>query len=190
MAQSSKPWLKGVVDYGPLAAFLLGYWQGGLFVATGVLMAAATIVVIIAYALERRVPVMPLVTAGIVLVFGGLTLALDDERFIKMKPTIIQGVFAVVMLGSLILDRPVLKPIFGSAWRLEERGWRILTARFAIFFLVTGALNELVWRTQSTDVWVNFKVFGLIGLTFMFMMTQIPLVQRYHIPDDEDRPGQ
>ena len=184
MTQPSRPWLKGTVDYGPLAAFLLAYWKGDLFIATGVLMAAATIVVILAYAIERRVPIMPVVTAAIVLVFGGLTLALDDERFIKMKPTIIQWIFAAVMFGGLLLGKPVLKPIFGTAWQLEDRGWRILTFRFAVFFLVTGGLNELVWRTQSTDVWVNFKVFGLIGLTFMFMMTQIPLIQRYHLPED------
>lgn len=185
MTQASRPWLKGLVDYGPLAAFLLAYWKGDLFLATAVLMVAAAVVVALAYAVERRIPLMPVITAGIVLVFGGLTLALDDERFIKMKPTIVQWLFAAVMVGGLFFNRPVLKPLFGSAWRLTDQGWRILTARFAIFFFVTGALNEVVWRTQSTDVWVSFKVFGLIGLTVMFVMTQIPLVQRHHIPDED-----
>ncbi len=185
MEPSSRPWLKPLVDYAPLAVFLLTYWQMGLYAATAGLMIAVALGVVLSYALERSVPVMPLVTAGLVLVFGGLTLALDDERFIKMKPTIVQALFAAVMFGGLILDKPVLKPLFGRAWNLQDEGWRKLTFRFGIFFAVSGVLNEIVWRTQTTDVWVNFKVFGLMGLTFMFIMTQVPMIQRYHIPEDD-----
>ena len=187
---SSRPWLKPLVDFGPLAVFLLLYWQYDLFVATGGLMVAVTLGLALSYGLERTVPIMPLVTAGLVLVFGGLTLLLDDERFIKMKPTIVQGLFAFVMFGGLIFDRPVLKLLFGQAWQLEDEGWRKLTFRFGVFFAVSGVLNEIVWRTQSTDVWVNFKVFGLMGLTFMFIMTQIPMIQKYQTVPDDDEDGQ
>ena len=180
-----KPWLKPIVDFGPIAVFFLAYWKAGLFAATGALMVAAVVVLALSWGMERRVPIVPLVTAAIVLVFGGLTLALDDERFIKMKPTIVQMLFAAILFGGLILDRPLLKPLFGSAWQLEDRGWRLLTIRFGIFFVVMAGLNELVWRTQTTDVWVSFKVFGIMGLTFMFMTTQIPLIQRYLIKDEK-----
>ena len=185
MTKSSRPWLKPLVDYGPLAVFLLAYWQADLYAATAGLMIAVSLGVALSYALERSVPMMPLVTAGLVLVFGGLTLALDDERFIKMKPTFVQALFAVVMFGGLMLNRPVLKPLFGRAWQLQDEGWRKLTFRFGVFFVFSGALNEVVWRTQSTDVWVNFKVFGLMGLTFAFIMCQVPLIHRYHIPDED-----
>ena len=185
MTKPSRPWLKPVVDYVPLAIFLLTYWQMGLYAATAALMVAVTIGISLSYALERTVPIMPLVTGGLVMVFGGLTLALDDERFIKMKPTIVQALFAIIMFGGLILNKPVLKPLFGKAWQLRDEGWRILTLRFGIFFIVAGALNEVVWRTQTTDVWVSFKVFGLMGLTFMFIMSQVPMIQRYHIPEGD-----
>jgi intracellular septation protein len=190
MTKPSRPWLKPTVDYVPLAIFLLTYWQMGLSAATAALMITVTIGIILSYALERTVPIMPLVTGGLVMVFGGLTLALDDERFIKMKPTIVQALFAMIMFGGLILDKPVLKLLFGKAWQLRDEGWRKLTLRFCIFFIVAAAINEVVWRTQTTDVWVSFKVFGLMGLTFMFMMSQVPMIQRYHIPEeDSDAPA-
>ena len=186
MNQTPRPWLKPLVDFGPLAVFLLLYWQYNLFAATGGLMVAVILGLALSYGLERTVPIMPLITAGLVLVFGGLTLWLDDERFIKMKPTIVQGLFALVMFGGLLFNRPVLKPLFGHSWQLKDDGWRKLTLRFGVFFVVSGILNEFVWRTQSTDVWVNFKVFGLMGLTFIFIMTQVPMIKRYQIVPDEN----
>ena len=185
MTKTSRPWLKPIVDYVPLAIFLLTYWQMGLYAATAALMVAVTIGITLSYALERTVPIMPLVTGGLVMVFGGLTLMLYDERFIKMKPTIVQALFAIIMFGGLILDKPVLKPLFGKTWQLRNEGWRKLTLRFGIFFIFAGTLNEVVWRTQTTDIWVNFKVFGLMGLTFMFMMSQVPMIQRYRILEED-----
>ena len=190
MNHTSRPWLKPLVDFGPLAVLLLLYWQYNLFTATGGLMVAGTLGLALSYGLERTVPIMPLVTAGLVLVFGGLTLWLDDERFIKMKPTIVQGLFAIVMFGGLLFNRPVLKPLFGHAWQLNDDGWRKLTFRFGVFFLISGILNEIVWRTQSTDIWVNFKVFGLMGLTLVFIITQVPMIQRYQIVPKENESGE
>ena len=190
MNHTSRPWLKPLVDFGPLAVFLLLYWQYNLFTATGGLMVAVTLGLALSYGLERTVPIMPLVTAGLVLVFGGLTLWLDDERFIKMKPTIVQGLFALVMFGGLLFNRPVLKPLCGHAWHLNDDGWRKLTFRFGVFFLVSGILNEIVWRTQSTDIWVNFKVFGLMGLTLVFIITQVPMIQRYQIVPKKNESGE
>ena len=184
MEPQRRPWLKPIVDYGPLAAFFIAYWLYDLLAATAALMAVTPVVLLLDYVLERRVAIVPLVTAGIVLVFGGLTLWLHDETFIKMKPTIVELVFAAILFGGLLFDRPLLKPLFGAAWQLEERGWRILTRRFALFFIAMAGLNELVWRTQSTDVWVNFKVFGLIALTFLFTMAQLPLIKRYQVQED------
>jgi intracellular septation protein len=125
------------------------------------------------------VPLVPLITAAIVAVFGGLTLWLQDETFIKMKPTIVQALFAVVLLGGLALGRPLLKPLLGAVMPpMSERAWRQFTLRYALFFLAMAGLNELVWRTQSTDFWVTFKVFGLPGMTILFILAQIPFVGR------------
>ncbi len=131
--------------------------------------------------LARRVPTMALITAGVVGVFGGLTLVLQDETFIKMKPTIVQLLFAAVLLGGIVLRRQPLRLLLGSAWAMSEAGWRILSIRFGIFFLCMAVLNEIIWRTQSTDFWVAFKVFGMVPLTMLFAVTQMPLIKRYRL---------
>jgi len=194
MSISAPRWLKPVVDYTPLVAFFVAYLVKGLFVATGALMAATVIVVILSLAIERRVPIMPLVTAGIVMVFGGLTLWFNDERFIKMKPTIVQALFSVALFGGLVFRKPLLKSVLGSAWQLTDRGWFLLTFRFAVFFAAMAVLNEVVWRSVSTDLWVDFKIFGILLLTFVFTAFQVPLITRYQIPDTtkpaEDTPPQ
>lgn len=198
MSQSTKPratksratesheapaWLKPAIDYGPLAAFFLTYVLSGLLAATAALMAATAVALVLSLAMTRRVPFMPLITAAVVGIFGGLTLWLNDDTFIKMKPTIVQALFAAVLLGGLPFGWLPLKLMLGSAWQMDEAGWRRLTLRFAGFFLAMAVLNEVVWRTQSTDVWVTFKVFGLVVLTFLFALTQIPLMNRHRLPD-------
>lgn len=188
MTQAPPKWLKPAVDFGPLAAFFLVYWQYGLMAATGALMAATAVVLLVAFLVERRVAVMPLITALIVGIFGGLTLLLADETFIKIKPTIIQALFAVILLGGLAVGRPLLKPLMGTAWQMEDEGWRRLTLRFALFFAAMAGLNEVVWRTQSTDIWVTFKVFGIMGLTLLFAIAQAPLMKRYHQPEASSEP--
>ena len=133
-------------------------------------------------------PMMPLITAVVVGIFGGLTLWLNDETFIKMKPTIIQVILGSVLIGGLLANRLFLRSLMGSAWQMTDKGWRILTLRFSFFFYFSAILNEVIWRTQSTDFWVNFKVFGLMGLTIAFIATQFPLFKRYSLKSSGD-PG-
>ncbi len=190
MLRTPPRWLKPTVDYGPLAVFLLAYIKVGLLTATGALIAATAVAVALALWAERRVPWVPLTTAVVVGIFGGLTLWSGDEIFIKMKPTIVQALFAAVLLGGLAFGRPLLKPLLGTAWPMSEAGWRRLSLRFALFFVVMAALNEAVWRTQSTDVWVTFKVFGLLGLTLLFSIAQAPLMMRHRLAEEAEESGE
>jgi intracellular septation protein len=173
-------WLRPAVDYGPLAAFFLTYLLYGLMAATAVVVGASLVALVAAWAIERRVPLIPLITAAVVAVFGGLTLWLQDETFIKMKPTIVQALFAAILLGGLVLRRPLLKPLFGAMMPpMSDRAWSQFTLRYALFFVAMALLNELVWRTQSTDFWVSFKVFGLPVLTILFIVSQMPFISRH-----------
>jgi len=147
------------------------------------LMIATVIAVLFSYILEKKIPIMPTVGAGIVLIFGGLTIYFDNEVFIKMKPTIINLIFAIILYGGMLVKKPLLKILLGAALRLEEEGWRILTYRWIGFFIALAVLNEIVWRTQTTDIWVNFKVFGILPITFIFTMTQFPLIKKHQIDD-------
>jgi len=158
----------------------------GIFVATAVFMVAVVLALAVSYALTRHLPAMPLITAAIVLVFGSLTLLLHDEHFIKVKPTIIYVLFGVVLLSGLALGKPLLGMVFDSVFHLTEEGWRKLTLRWALFFFVLAILNEIVWRSQSTDVWVNFKVFGVVPLTFLFAALQYPLLAKYAAPEKQE----
>jgi intracellular septation protein len=199
------PFLKPVLDLGPLVLFFLANSRPalflplvspilpadvaagervGIFVATAVFMVAVVAALAISYLLMRRLPVMPLVTAVIVLVFGSLTLLLHDELFIKLKPTIIYVLFGGVLMGGLAFGTPLLGLVFDSVFHLTEEGWRKLTLRWALFFLALAVLNEIVWRTQSTDVWVSFKVFGVVPLTFVFAALQYPLLTKYAAPEE------
>ena len=173
------PGLKLVLDLGPLVAFFAANSRWGIFAATAVFMAAALTALAVAYALTRRIAVMPLVTAFVVVVFGGATLVLHDETFIKLKPTIIYVLFGTVLLGGLAFKKPLLGMVFDSVFDLTEEGWRKLTLRWALFFFFLAALNEIVWRTQTTDFWVSFKLFGVVPLTLVFGALQYPLLVKY-----------
>ena len=177
------PGLKLVLDLGPLVLFFGVNSRFGIFVATAAFMAAIVIALAIGYALTRHLPVMPLVTAIIVLVFGSLTLVLHDELFIKLKPTIIYVLFGGVLVGGLAFGKPLLGMVFDSVFHLTDEGWRKLTWRWAAFFFVLAVLNEIVWRTQTTDVWVSFKVLGVVPLTFIFGALQYPLLMKYAAPE-------
>jgi intracellular septation protein len=177
------PTLKLALDIGPLVLFVAAYARFGIFAATGTLMVAVVAALAVSYWLIRRWPIMPVVTVIVVMIFGGLTLALHDETFIKLKPTIIYSLFGAVLAGGYVFDRPFLAIVFDSMFHISEEGWRKLTLRWAAFFFVLAALNEAIWRTQSTDFWVNFKLFGFTALTFAFAALQYPLLMRHAVPE-------
>ena len=174
------PMFKLATELGPLIVFFVANAKFNLFVATGAFMVAIVAAMIASYVVVRHVPIMAIVTAVIVLVFGTLTLVLHDETFIKVKPTIIYGLFAAILGGGLLFGRSFIAILFNQMFNLTPKGWRILTMRWALFFLGMAALNEIVWRTQSTDFWVAFKAFGAIPITMIFAMTQMPVIKRYH----------
>jgi len=176
------PMLKLVLDIGPLVLFFAANSKFGIYAATGSFMVAVLIALGISYAMTRHIAIMPVVTAIIVLVFGGLTLVLHDELFIKLKPTIIYVLFGGTLLAGLALDKPFLSIMFDQMFHLTPQGWRKLTWRWALFFLCLAVVNEIVWRTQTTDFWVSFKLFGVVPLTFLFGALQYPLLVKYH-PD-------
>ena len=178
-----KSFYKLLIDIGPLAVFFIFYTRSGLQASILPFMIATVIAVLFSYILEKKIPIMPTVGAGIVLLFGGLTIYFDNDVFFKMKPTIINILFAVILYGGILINKPLLKYLLGAALKLEETGWKILTQRWIGFFIALAVLNEIVWRTQSTDVWVNFKVFGILPITFIFTMTQFPLIKKYQIED-------
>jgi intracellular septation protein len=181
---SLHPGLKLALDLGPLVLFFIGNARFGIFPATAIFMVAVLAALAISYALTRRLPVMALISAVIVTVFGGLTLVLHDETFIKMKPTLIYALFGATLLFGLATRKPLLEMVFDSVFSLKEEGWRKLTLRWCLFFFAMAVLNEIVWRTTSTDTWVSFKVFGAVPLTFLFAAAQYPLLMRYDASEE------
>ncbi|MBI37730.1 MAG: septation protein A [Alphaproteobacteria bacterium] len=201
-----KNWLKLFIEAGPLIVFFVINGRGGLpelrntwsttelsavaqqplFEATGAFMLATIIALIAGWVLERRLPMMPLVSGVFVIVFGGLTLILADETFIKIKPTLVNCLFAVVLIGGLAFKKSLLKPLFGSAFQLSEKGWRLLTLRWGGFFILLAFLNEVIWRNFSTDFWISFKLFGILPLTLIFAVLQTPLVIREQDKGEDD----
>jgi intracellular septation protein len=175
------PLFKLATEIGPLLVFFAVNAKFHLFAATAAFMVAIVAAMIASYVVTRHVPIMALVTGGVVLVFGTLTLVLHDETFIKVKPTIIYSLFAAVLLGGLLFGRSFIAVMFDQVFNLTAQGWRILTMRWALFFLGLAVLNEVIWRTQSTDFWVAFKAFGVIPLTMIFAIAQMPLTKRYHL---------
>ena len=177
--QQLNPFLKLTLDIGPLVLFFAANARFGIFAATAGFMVAVLIALGVAYAKLRRIEIMPLVTAIIVVIFGGLTLVLHDATFIKLKPTIIYVLFGGTLVGGLAFGKTFLGILFDSVFDLTEEGWRKLTWRWAFFFFALAVLNEIVWRNFSTDTWVSFKLFGVVPLTFLFGAAQYPLLQRY-----------
>ncbi len=175
------PLFKLATELGPLLIFFFVNSKANLFVATGAFMVAVVIAMVASYMVTRHVPMMAIVTAVVVVVFGTLTLILHDETFIKMKPTIVYSLFAAALGGGLLFNRSFIAIMFDQMFNLTQHGWRILTMRWALWFLAMAVLNEIIWRTQSTDFWVAFKVFGMVPLTMLFAITQMPLIKRYHL---------
>jgi intracellular septation protein len=176
--------LKLAVEIGPLVVFFIVNARAGIFWGTGVFMVATIVSLIASRFMFGRIPVMPLISGACVVVFGGLTLWLQDDHFIKIKPTIVNALFAVALFGGLLAGHSLLKVVFGEVFRLNEDGWRKLTLRWACFFTFLAVLNEVVWRTVSTDTWVSFKVFAIMPLTMVFALSQIGLLKAHEIPAD------
>ncbi len=194
------PVLKVILEFGPIALFVLVYNRGDwiisnfdlpvflqkpIFLATIVIMATTLVSIVASWALTRTLPAMPMVTAVIVSIFGGLTLYLQDDTFIKLKPTIINTLFGVALLAGLAFGKSFLKIVFGPAFQLDEEGWMKLTMRWGVFFLFLAIVNEIVWRNFSESFWVGFKFWGMTGLSFLFVLSQTPLMMRHALEKDE-----
>jgi intracellular septation protein len=201
--KKQNPWVKFVLEIGPLAVFFIANargeamatkWPviaelgGPLFFATAVFIVATLLALVISYAMTRRLPLMPLVSAAVVVVFGGLALWLKNETFVKIKPTIIYCLFGGALLVGLAFGKSLLGYVFDAAFRLTDEGWRKLTLRWGIFFLALAVLNEIVRNYASTDIWVDFKVFGVLPLTFLFALAQVPLISRTSLDEEQPTP--
>ena len=173
---------KLILDFAPLAVFFVGYKLGGVMVATACLVAATVICLAVIYAVERKLALAPLITGVTVAVFGLLTLWLNDERFIKIKPTLINALFAsILLIGVYGFKRGLLNHILGLAVQMTDEGWRVLSRRWGFFFLFLAGLNEFIWRNFPTEFWVDFKVFGMFTLTMAFAISQYKLIERYKV---------
>ena len=194
------PLLKLVLELGPLMVFFfanargewlaarfpaLGDLGGPLFIATALFMAATAIALSASWLLVRTLPIMPLVSGVVVFIFGALTLYLHSEIFIKMKPTIVNTLFGAILLGGLVFGKSLLGYVFDSAFKLDGEGWRKLTLRWGLFFIFLAVANEIVWRNFSTDAWVAFKVWGIMPITIIFTMSQMPLIMRHSMEEAE-----
>ena len=183
-----KPIPKFLVEFGPLIAFFAGNWRGGVFWGTGIFMAATAVALIVSWLLTHRIAKFPLFSAIFVGVFGGLTIYLHDDTFIKVKVTLINLFFGIMLLGGQYFGKTFLKSVMGEAVNLPQAAWRVLTWRWGAFFLVIAGLNELIWRNVSTDIWVDFKVFGMVGLTLVFALANAPYMARHMIEDEAPSP--
>lgn len=174
-------WARILVEWGPLIAFFIANAKGGIFWGTGVFMLATVIALAVSWTCTRRLALVPLIGAVFVAVFGGLTLWLQNDTFIKVKVTLVNLLFGTVLLSGLAFRKQFLKLVLGEALKMDDEGWRILTLRWGLFFFALALLNEIVWRTVSTDLWVNFKVFGILPITLLFALSQAPLMSRHLI---------
>ena len=194
------PALKLVLEMGPIILFVLSYNFGDrlislfnlgepfnrpIFLATAVIMVATLVSIAVSWSITRTLPAMPIVTAVVVSIFGGLTLYLQDDTFIKLKPTIINCLFGATLIGGMLMGKSFLKLVMGQAFELDEQGWNKLTWRWGFFFLFLASVNEVVWRNFSESFWVGFKFWGMTGLTMAFVASQIPLMMK-HAPGDAD----
>lgn len=175
-----------LLDFLPLIAFFGTFKLYGILPATGALIILTLLSALWQYRHTGKLPITQLITAAVVALFGGLTLLFHDDRFIKMKPTIIQLLFALILFIGQKLGKNPLQRALGATLHLTEQGWRILNRNFTAFFLLMAITNELVWRNVPTETWVNFKVFGMMGLSLMFIFWQMARIQRFAIESTKD----
>ena len=179
-----RPVIKFVTDFGPLLIFFTIYFTNNhdLKVAIPPFIIATLIALIVVYLLEKKIPMVPLTSGILITLFGGLTLYFDNKIFFYMKPTIINLLFAAALFfGKYFTQKPLLKIFFQNALNLEDEGWKKLNYRWISFFIFVAILNEIVWRTQSEPFWVNFKVWGLLPISFLFAASQVPLINKYKL---------
>ena len=201
MAAEVNPLLKMALELGPLLVFFFanarGEWLGKqfpvltdfggpIFIATGLFMIATALALTVSWLLTRTIPIMPLISGIVVFVFGALTLWLQNDTFIKMKPTIVNSLFGAILLGGLLFGKSLLGYVFHAAFKLTDEGWRKLTLRWGLFFVVLAVMTEVVWRNFSTDFWVAFKVWGTMPITILFTLSQMPLIMRHSIEQPEE----
>ena len=182
----NKPLIKIIADFGPLLIFFIIYFnnENDLKVAIPPFIIATLISLIVIYFLEKKISMVPLTGGLLITLFGGLTLYFDNKIFFYMKPTIINILFAgVLFFGKFFTEKPLLKIFFQNAFNLENEGWKKLNQRWILFFLFVAILNEIVWRTQSEAFWVNFKVWGLLPISFVFAASQFPLINKYKLKE-------
>ena len=174
-----KPLIKLITEVGPLAVFFIGNAKFGIFPATAAFMIATAIAIPISWKIEGKLPIMPIIIGIFVVFFGSLTLIFQDPTFIKIKPTIVNLVFAAgLIISRTFFQKNVLKIIFNKAFNLTERGWRVLNIRWSFFFIFLAILNEIVWRNYSTEIWISFKLWGIMPLTIVWTLAQMPLVSK------------
>ncbi|MGV2127931.1 septation protein A [Agrobacterium vitis] len=203
-AEQHHPLLKLALELGPLLVFffgnLRGEWLaahfpaltaigGPLLIATALFMVATVVALVVSKIVFKHLPVMPFVSGVVVLVFGSLSIWLQDDTFIKMKPTIVNALFGLVLLGGLLFGKSLLGYVFNAAFQLDDEGWRKLTLRWGVFFLFLSVLNEVVWRNFTNDVWVNFKVWGTMPITILFTLAQMPLIMRHSLENKAEEGG-
>jgi intracellular septation protein len=179
--------LKLLLEAWPLVVFFVTNSNADIFWATGAFMIATTIALIASRMLFGRIPIMPLVSGVFILVFGGLTLFIQEEFFIKIKPTIVNLLFASILFGGLLMGHSLIKYLFGEVFRLQDRGWQLLTFRWACFFVFLAILNEVIWRSFSTDFWAGFKLFGVMPITMIFAISQLGLLKQYEMRPDNKK---
>lgn len=179
--------IKLALELGPLVIFFIVNARADIFAATAWFMGAMAVSLIGSWIILKRIAVMPLVTGVVVLIFGGLTLYLQDDTFIKMKPTIVNTLFGGILLGGLLFGQSLLKYVFGDVYKLKAEGWMILTLRWGVYFLVLAVVNEVVWRNFSTDFWVSFKVWGIMPITLVFSMLQMSILTKYALESESPK---
>jgi len=180
------PLLKLVLEIGPLGVFFASNYKFGIFLATAAFMVAMVISLAVSYAISRKPPIIPLVTAVFVLIFGGLTLYLHNDTFIKLKPTMVNGFFAVTLFVGMYFGKALIRLPFEAALpAMTDEGWAKLNLRWAWFFVFLAAMNEFTWRNFSTNTWVDFKVFAMTPITLVFSLAQLRLIMQHQIPEHE-----
>ena len=177
------PFRRMAIEAGPLVVFFIANSAYDIMIGTAAFMVATAISLAVSLKVERRIPLMPLISSVFVLLFGGFTLVLDDDLFIKIKPTVVNLFFAAALLGGLLAGRVFLKHLMGGILLLDNTGWRILSWRWTAFFVFLAIVNEIVWRNFSTDTWVSFKVFGIMPMSLVFGLAQVPLIQKHQLPE-------